>query len=406
MIYREWIATQDQSRWNDLDPASIQMILDWFGPRQVIDDIEHSFWNYVNIYRPGYVAQLRIQAANQTFDPLVTRYLEALSQTKGSNVNVGSRGTVTEGRVTRGNSRVWAGDDLVHVEEGRDDDPYTVTETLSFKDREHKTTKDGKRSVHKHGSGENNYTKDAQGSKETVTHLINEQTTTKKSGTQVTESDRMNAENGTRAERAAPMTAVNLTRQQSAGDKYVNIVQNGSLGPQDWSSASAYAETSGQSGETGKTKVYYEGDETLIETDGRKKENQDETTYARNQQTSTDITDDETFDRYSDTATDKGEETRSTKYENTQHSDITRDEKITHAPLTDTGNEESFGSSSETSKDTVESSGENWNRYTGREGLSPQEGFRQALEYLQAYPNAIMWFIEKLEPCFIGVLEV
>ena len=66
-------------------------------------------------------------------------------------------------------------------------------------------------------------------------------------------------------------------------------------------------------------------------------------------------------------------------------------------------------SSTETNTSGTSSSsttGTNRNRYTGREGLTPQEGLSRAMDYLMGYSPAFAWLRDRLEPCFIGILDV
>lgn len=46
------------------------------------------------------------------------------------------------------------------------------------------------------------------------------------------------------------------------------------------------------------------------------------------------------------------------------------------------------------------------NRYTGREGLTPQEGLMSASDYLMNYSVAFKWFVNKLDSCFIMLYDV
>lgn len=48
----------------------------------------------------------------------------------------------------------------------------------------------------------------------------------------------------------------------------------------------------------------------------------------------------------------------------------------------------------------------NHNRYTGREGLTPQAGMREAEDYLLGYSPAFQFLIDKLEINFIGVYDL
>lgn len=84
--------------------------------------------------------------------------------------------------------------------------------------------------------------------------------------------------------------------------------------------------------------------------------------------------------------------------------------------VTNGGSDTSSGSNSNTSTGEVTTTntsssnssvtGTNRNRYTGREGLTPQEGLSKAMDYLMGCSPAFRWLVYKLEPCFIGILDV
>lgn len=84
--------------------------------------------------------------------------------------------------------------------------------------------------------------------------------------------------------------------------------------------------------------------------------------------------------------------------------------------VTNGGSDTSSGTNSNTSTGEVTTTntssnnslttGTNRNRYTGREGLTPQEGLSKAMDYLMGYSPAFKWLVYKLEPCFIGILDV
>ena len=83
--------------------------------------------------------------------------------------------------------------------------------------------------------------------------------------------------------------------------------------------------------------------------------------------------------------------------------------------ITNGGSDSNSGSHSGTGSSSTETNttgstsssttGTNRNRYTGREGLTPQEGLSRAMDYLMGYSPAFAWLRDRLEPCFIGILD-
>lgn len=45
-------------------------------------------------------------------------------------------------------------------------------------------------------------------------------------------------------------------------------------------------------------------------------------------------------------------------------------------------------------------------RYTGRDGVLPQDAMRKAIDFLESYSNAFEWLCNKLEINFIGIYDI
>lgn len=409
MLWQDWIKAEANPRWGEIDPASQLIIDQWFADREVFDDdkMSSAFWNRCAIYGPAYRDMLRIQAANQTMDPLVTRYLEALRIDSATN---GSERKETGSRTRNGQQQqqvIHSAPDTLERDIRDSYGAQSGSDTLTYDGRVRESVRSGKESSRTHGDGRNNYSKDGDGSRDETQHKLSTRSSTSRSGKLVVKDERLEASKGTQASKQAPMTAVNLERNAAAGadaDAY-ETVKGGALGPQSWKAAAAYQESGGESGVSSRREEGYEGDNTVIQRDGESADNVDVTIYGRVQETGTDLTTETVYDQLSDTVKDLGSEKRS--HQEAAREDIHKTKEVhTVSPVTQSGTESGLETNTGSVQESGTSSGESWNRYTGREGLSPQEGFKQALEYLQSYPNCIKWLIAQLEPCFIGVMEV
>ena len=99
MTFEEWIATQDESKF-DLDPASVESIKDWFRYREICDDdkMETFFWRQLRLYRYKYKQLLRMETTE--IDPLVNRYFEAEYTTNQSTSGTSTNGSTSETSVS------------------------------------------------------------------------------------------------------------------------------------------------------------------------------------------------------------------------------------------------------------------------------------------------------------------
>lgn len=359
----------------------------------------------------NYAAMKRIQQANMKFDPTVARYLEALLKNGGSDV---TSGTGTRGGSTSMNNdsqEEYVGQDVTETVHRYHDDPRQDKETLQFVGRTRETTKNGSVTERTVGDAEKNFTKDGPGSQDKTGHIVSTSTTTKKSGKFISKDDEMRADRQNRAAKATPMSATPVAKVSGAtgpdgsADGAFAKVANGQMGPQTWNSATSMDEMGSQAGTSRVHEEGYEGDNTVIQTDGQATANYDTTEYGRNQLTGTDLSRTTTYDGFSDKVTDGGQEIRNSDAGKRTggHEDTV---KSTRAPRKTSGSGSTSMNEETSHSDTVNRTGWSWNRYTGRDGMTPQEAFRTALDYLQQYPNALAWLFEQLDHCFIGTLEV
>lgn len=403
MKFRKWIETQDPNRWG-LPAAVIQYLTEWFSDRVIFSESKMSrvFWMKVSMSRQRFLDMQRIQDSNHTFDPGITRVLEALYSEEGAS-NTSSHGSGTYYGNNHGSSTVsHKGNDITREEAKETRALREESETVTYNNREHVKTKNGEE-IHEHDAKPtDNYSQDS--GKDKVAHIRSESTTVSNSGRHVTETEAKTAEKGTQANKSAPMTAVNLSRNAvTSGDAYLDVKSN-SLGPQDWSSASSYSERGAESGRKDKVTEYYEGDNTVTRTEGQSQANYDDTEYGKKIARSEHSTDTTRFRGYEEKDAESGSETRDKTFQPYED----KNEKNVTSTIADVESSESGGSDGGSSNDSNSNTGHSrstFNIYSGREGMTPQEAFASALKYLEDYPEAVYWLIGQLEDCFIGIID-
>lgn len=403
MKFKEWIKTQDRNRWN-LDAPTVSILESWFRDRVIFSakKMERVFWMTLSLNRQHYLDMRRIQDSNHNFDPGITRVLEAVFEESGAETLYSHNSHSNVSNSSSSDTVKHIGNDVVREEENTNAGIREESETLSFEDRAKERSKSGEVSREHDAKPVDNYSQDS--GKDTTGHIKSEATTVRNSGRHITENDNKVAEKGVQASKSAPMTAVGLNRNGSGGIGAYAEVKSGSLGAQDWSSASSYGERSGETGTTGKTIEYYEGDNTITRTEGEARANYDDTEYGKKTSKSEHYTDKEKFLNYKEIDTDKGSEIRdktSQPYEDHKDSSVTT--TIADVVNSGSGNVSASGSGSTTGNNSH--SRLTKNIYSGREGLTPQEAFASAIKYLQDYPDAIYWLISQLETCFIGIID-
>lgn len=389
---------------------SILYINEHFADREIfsLKKMERVFWLKVSMYRTSYQDMMRVQGANEDFDPAVNRYIETLRFVDRSGVQTGKDSRTRNGSRNSGTTTVHAVPDKIHIERQEDLGSSQNEEMVTFLNRVKEISRDGSRTLHRIGDAIRNFVKDAPGSFEATTHKTDTSSSTKRSGKLVVIDESNTAESGVSAEKAAPMTAINLQRASGNlgpnGAGAFSRVADGSLGEQDWTSASGYSERAGQAGTSARHEEGYEGDDTVVSTVGDSANNLDRTEFGREKQTATDLTEEETFSGWLERQADNGAENRISTIGARLNKYIEdREQYYGAVTVTENGSDNSNETGDSTRTDTGRSI--DWYRHTGRDGLTPQRALAEALQYLADYPDAILWFISKLEPCFIAVLE-
>lgn len=398
--FSEWIPTQDPNLWG-LDAATIQAVTDYFHYREICDTVKMPvfFWRNVNMARQRYKDQIRLEAANASMDPLVSRYFESEYQAEKSGVTQSSTNGSEDSSTTHGSQLIYSGPETV-TENWNEEGSGEIEDTKTFKNRQHTHQQEGTRTNKRTGDATKNFTKDASGSQDKVTTSGTDGGTETRQGSSSGSTSENRANTIRRAQKDAPQSAVNLPRETRQFSNATGSYSIKGLGDLDFSYASRYGEDSdfggtyGASSETQNQTITRQGTTGGTET----------RSYGRNQQTGTDITDTETFQGYKATDTDNGEENVSRETSDSKSGDRTVTTTRANSQTNDNG------SSTRTTQGTVQGSSTdrelNRNRYTGREGLTPQAGLESALLYLQTMPQAIKWLLDILEPCFIGVFDL
>lgn len=292
---------------------------------------------------------------------------------------------------------------------------------------------------------------------DTTNYQMNRETEIRNNGNQTTENDSVQTGVNRNAAKAAPMSAVNIGRlggTEGSGGTGVGTsdITDGLLGPLDFKYASQYGESNkiGKKidrqiisyenfGTTEKTKSL-DGDAESIEYGHEvKKEHDDKDTREyKNYREKTTSSGQEYLDKTGTKTNTKDGTNTVTKAGTEQTRDITSGTDIVTRDLRDkkdyneTKHETGTITSNETgntSNDTTHTTNDqfngnvtnidqmsgskqstnnvqNRNRYTGREGLTPQDAMRRAEEYLLGYSPAFQYIIDKLEINFILVYDI
>lgn len=290
-----------------------------------------------------------------------------------------------------------------------------------------------------------------------TTFTTNRETSVTNKGTQTTENDSIQTGVNREATKAAPMSAVNIGRldgSEGSGGTGVGTsdITDGLLEPLDFKYASQYGENNTIDKNIGRETISYDDFGTTEKTislngDGQSIEYGHEVKRSHNDK------DTREYQNYKEKTTSEGEEyldksgtkTDTKKANNTvtkagteQTHDITSGTDIVTSDLRDnkdyneSRNETGTITSNETgntSNDTQNTTNDqfngnvtnidqmsgskqstnnvqNRNRYTGREGLTPQDAMRRAEEYLLGYSPAFQYIIDKLEINFILVYDI
>ena len=378
--YEEYIAANPDFV-TDMEAAgatsAIQEIIgDEFFNRTICDETYFGryFLKALKRYIPVYTDYVRIEAAKHDFTPMVTRYLlEAINgsdtpveytktitpaSTRQTKTPAGHTVTDTPAETTKTYTPAHTKDTITPAEVTREITPAETTEKTTYNSA---TERNGSSTVTDNGT--------------TI-------------DTRQTEQDRK------RVSKTLPMSSSNVAA--ASGNISIGGTSPDEITGLDWSDASAQDQQT--DGGYEKTEHDYNGSSHETVYSGLKDERTGDDTTAFTTQTAgkeIDTTqtagteEHETLEAGSDAYTTQTAGTRQTVYNN----DEVIDKSIT------AGGTESMSISKAGSKED--------NRvYVGAEGLTPQAAMRQALDFLREIATSEEMLIEKLEPCFLSVIDI
>lgn len=292
---------------------------------------------------------------------------------------------------------------------------------------------------------------------DTTNYNMNRETEITNKGKQTTENDSIQTGVNREATKAAPMSAVNIGRLDGAeGSGGTGIgtsdITDGLLEPLDFKYASQYGESDTIGKNIGRETLSYDNfgtTETTKSLDGdaksieygheiKKEHNDKDTREYQNYNEKTTSSGEEYLDKKG-TINNKKDGTNTVTKTGTEHTtenvsgtdNVSRnlsDNKDYNESRNETGTITS-NETGNTSNDTTHTTNDqfngnvtnidqmsgskqstnnvqNRNRYTGREGLTPQDAMRRAEEYLLGYSPAFQYIIDKLEINFILVYDI
>lgn len=378
------------------------------------------FWRVLDKYRERFLSLAGIQDID--FDPMVNKYLEAENTYNGQTIGSGTSIGTSKGRNYGDTQTIASGN-------GNSSDTGTVTNAGEYSDNKtlderRETGGEDKRVLNmtdtETKSGTDTETKTLNLEDKRTPDLTSDQTTNEtNNNTQVVNNTvatdgRTSEDSRTRqADKAAPMSAVNLAMTQGSGDAQL---PGGHLGDMDFTFASAYSQRDG--GAINKTDKTETTDGTTTDNGGsytvnnRHDSGNETTTRTGTDTTATEYGSQTTTTHGGSETTEYGKTETLTGSDNeTGNSSSTRTDDLSHEWNDKSTRQEQRDlyndvTTSKNDKSQQNKTSTNRNRYTGREGLTPQEGLRTAEDYLRKYGPAIDFLISKLEICFIGIYDI
>ena len=372
--------------------------------------MELFFWTTLDKYRNRFLKIAGLQDIN--FDPMVSRYFEQehINNIKSSSDRI-AHGTGTDTNTGRNTTSADNYDDTKNISYNTSISKADGTTQNISADTTDSANKTGNSTTESaaHNRVYSNTTQGdaaAQTAGETQTNNKTENNLVRESTTNNTAIQDSIARSATKS---APMNASGIT-STTPGDTETKKLKSPHLGNLDFNYASAYGQndaenlTTTEDKQTGKEKTTNTADNTTgTETTERRSYNdiREESERTGDERASAaaglNYTSD-THHNYNDNTTTSAT-TNGT--ENAGHN-------VQQSKATTTGESENTNERSTESTENTKNTTENTDRirYTGREGLTPQEALRQAERYLRDIGPAINYIIEKLEPCFFGVYDI
>ena len=381
--------TQQTSEW-DLDEATVNLLIDRFYWREICDDERmERYWNrtLANV-RNRYKDILRVETIK--FDPLVSKYFEGEYTTTGSTSDGSNRSISNTKTFTLG-------------ETGREEfetEMFNQETGSSTNSSDGRTTKAGSKNVSDDtvisNTSSYNDSKNVNGSNggtSTVASQTHETVANQSNSSDVSGSVELNRQ----AVKAAPMNASGVTLEERGTE---NASIDGMLADLDFDYASSYQQADKQNknesahNEAGSSQTNGSGNSTT--TDAFTNQSREALNGSRMDNGSNDRTiaqtdsengtsHDEGTGSYADNGKDWGTSTKITSRGGQNIDRTSGTDELTK-----------YGSSNLVKRD----------RYTGRDGVLPQDAMRKAIDFLESYSNAFEWLCNKLEINFIGIYDI
>lgn len=357
------------------------MIEDRFHYREICDDdkMERFFQRTLDTVRDRYRQILRMETIK--FDPMVNKYFEGEYTTNGTDNSETARNilNVKDYRKSDSSESNYAEEVSNEFEVKKD---TTSTEGSGTKEGSFSNTGSESKTGNNTIIGTSNAQHNNSTSESTTSHTDDVTTTTGSSG-----------EINHKAIKQAPMNASGVTTNGTAGVADQSSI-NGALNNLNFSYATAYDAND----KTGKT--YNHNDEdidntsTTTGTDAGSSSESSRNSHTVNEGINR-------SDGGSNDETNEYEETVNKEYEDARSIGTTGSDRMS-------GN--TTGKDTFTGTDSVTKDGSSYqikhDRYTGRDGVLPQDALKAAMNYLQNYSTAFEWLCNKLEINFIGIYDI
>lgn len=366
------------------------MIKDRFEYREICDDDKmHLFFNRtLNTIRDRYKAILRVETIK--FDPLVSKYFEGEFTTEGSNTGGAFRTIANTKTMNKGEtSETMFSTEMEHSADGSNSTSNDYTKSITSR----KDVTDNTDSTDNKSYSDTKNTNGSNGGTSTTNSRSTEATGNNNSSTDVNHSTELNRH----AIKQAPMNAVGVTTDTRGGGQ---AATEGMLDDLDFEYATMYEQSDKENNgtsthtETGNSSTTGSGNSTT--TDNYTNQSRDSLTGSSSgsgsvdrtvleQKSDADIGHDEGGLEYLDHGREWGG-TRTVESKGGANRDI----------VNGTDNVNNFANNEETRHE----------RYTGREGVLPQDAMKSAINFLEQYSTAFEWLCNKLEINFIGIYDI
>lgn len=357
------------------------MIENRFHYREICDDdkMELFFQRTLDTIRDRYRQILRMETIK--FDPMVNKYFEGEYTTNGTD-NSEIRNTSDSVRFKQGTN--WLDNEHYDETDGSHEITKDHNEANGFYQDDRNYESEGHDD--KQGNNQISGRSSSQHNNQTYEHVVSHTD-------DVTTTNGSSGEINHKAIKQAPMNASGVTTNGTAGVQDQSQI-NGALNNLSFSYATAYDAND----KTGKTYNFNDEDidntSTTNGTDGGSASESSSNTHIIHEGTDRD---------------DSGEDHLHHEYEDySDHEYEDKDHSETEGNYHNRGGDTVRDTNTNVSGSTRDGSSYQikHDRYTGRDGVLPQDALKAAMNYLQNYSTAFEWLCNKLEINFIGIYDI